>query len=143
MNVIDKKEEAAIVELQGVVDVQAGVKGNGMLKKVKKAKNSKKEDDSEIDKALYIQKASKEELRSCFSPREAQEIVANDSPLPSIKAQIVASPRHSQSEQGSENTERLPTDSAINKTIDKTKELDKSSFYYNGSSGAKTRPLYH
>ena len=34
MNVIDKKEEAAIVELQGVVDVQAGVKGNGMLKKV-------------------------------------------------------------------------------------------------------------
>ena len=98
MNVIDKKEEAAIVELQGVVDVQAGVKGNGMIKKVKKAKTSKKEDDSEIDKALYIQKASKEELRSCFSPREAQEIVANDSPLPSIKAQIVASPRHSQSE---------------------------------------------
>ena len=45
-----------------------------MLKKVKKAKTTKKEDDSEIDKALYIQKASKEELRSCFSPREAQEI---------------------------------------------------------------------
>ena len=143
MSLVDRNAEAATVELQGLADVAAGAsKGRGVLLKQAPPRVKQPIDNSDMCHVLYINKASREDLRSSYSNQASlyKAAVEAECVEASPKAQVVASARGQQSDLGSKNTERLPTEPA-NKTFDRARELASSSHYYSGAAGPKKRTL--
>ena len=148
MSLVDRNADAATVELQGLDDVAVGSsKGVGVLVKQPplRPKQASGRAVTEIgNHILHISKAGDEDLRSPTSNQAGfykvnlEKKAYKGVPVVPV-APVIPSPC-AESDSGSQETARLPTEAAAT-TMNKARDLASALHYYNGAAGSKKKSL--